>query len=158
MAHAIIRLRGTQNINPKTKDTLKYLRLNRINHCVVLPDNETTKGMLQTAKDYVTWGEISAETLAELIRTRGRLVGDKPVTDEHVKANTKFATIEELAKAIASGSFNYKQVDGIKPLFRLHPAKNGIEGIKRSFPNGGSLGYRGENINKLLTRMTGEVA
>ncbi len=55
-AFTIIRLRGTQNLNPKTKDTLKYLRLNRVNHAVVLPRNATTVGMLQVAKDYVTWG------------------------------------------------------------------------------------------------------
>ena len=48
---AVIRLRGLQNINPKIKDTLKYLRLTRINHCVVLPKDETTQGMLRVAKD-----------------------------------------------------------------------------------------------------------
>ena len=83
-ATLIIRLRGTQNLNPKTKDTLRYMRLNRVNHAVVLPASDTTKGMLQVAKDYVTWGELDANTLAAIIRARGRVVGDKPVTDEYV--------------------------------------------------------------------------
>ncbi len=153
MAVAIVRLRGIINVKPQIKDTLKYLRLNAVNHCVVLPDNETTKGMLQTAKDYVTWGEIDAETLAEAITARGRLVGDRPITDAHVKANTDFGTIAELAQAIVEGKFLYKDLAEVKPLLRLHPARKGLEGIKRSVQNGGALGYRGENVNELIRRM-----
>jgi large subunit ribosomal protein L30 len=154
-AFTIIRLRGTQNLNPKTKDTLKYMRLNRINHAVVLPRNETTVGMLQVAKDYVTWGEVDAATLAAVIKSRGRLVGDNPLTDAHVARHTPFKTIDALAAAIVEGKFLYKDIPEVKPLFRLHPAKQGLEGIKRSVQNGGALGYRGKEINKLLGRMLG---
>lgn len=156
MAQAVIRLRGVHNLQPQTKDTLKFLRLHRVNHCVVLPDNETTTGMLQRAKDYVTWGPITPDALADLIRTRGRLVGDKPITDDHVKQNTSYGDIAALAKAICDGEFLYKDLADVKPLFRLHPAKKGLEGIKRSYRNGGALGPRGEAINDLLGRMVGD--
>jgi large subunit ribosomal protein L30 len=149
----VIRLRGTQNLNPKAKDTLKYLRLNRVNHAVVLPKNETTVGMLQVAKDYVTWGEVDAATLASVIKSRGRLVGDVPLTDAYVAKNTPHKSIDALAAAIVEGKFQYKQVPEVKPLFRLHPARKGLEGIKRSVQNGGALGYRGAGINELLGRM-----
>jgi large subunit ribosomal protein L30 len=153
MAYTIIRLRGTQNLNPKTKDTLEYLRLNRVNHAVVLPENATTKGMLQVAKDYVTWGEVDAATLAAVIKARGMLEGGEPITDAYVAKHTSFKGIEELAGAVVAGKFAYRDVPKAKPLFRLHPARKGLEGIKRSFPNGGALGYRGKEINKLLGRM-----
>jgi large subunit ribosomal protein L30 len=153
MTYCIIRLRGIQNVNPKIKDTLHYLRLNQVNHAVVLPVNETTKGMLQVAKDYVTWGELDAETLAEAIRSRGRLVGDKPITDEYVAANTAFGSIDAWAQAIAEGKTLYRDLAEVKPLLRLHPARKGLEGIKRSVPNGGALGYRGQDINALVRRM-----
>lgn len=152
-AFTIIRLRGTQNLNPKTKDTLKFLRLNRVNHAVVLPQNETTIGMLQVAKDYVTWGEVDAATLASVIKSRGRIVGNTPLTEAHVAKHTPFKTIDALATAIVDGKFRYADVPEIKPLFRLHPAKNGLEGIKRSVQVGGALGYRGTAINKLLGKM-----
>lgn len=154
MAYTIVRLRGQLNVNPKIKDTLRYLRLTRINHAVVVPQNATTQGMLKVAKDYVTWGETDAATLAELIRGRGRLAGDRPVTDEHVKANTDFDSIDALAEAVVGGAFDYNKLPGVKPLFRLHPARKGLEGIKRSTQNGGALGYRGEGINELLRRMS----
>jgi large subunit ribosomal protein L30 len=153
MAIAIVRLRGTQNLNPKVRDTLKYLRLNRINHCVVLPNNATTVGMLKVAKDYVTWGEMDAETLAEAIRARGRLVGDQPITDAYVKKHTGAADINAWAAAIVAGKANYAELPEVKPLLRLHPARSGLEGIKRSVENGGALGYRGEEINTLIRRM-----
>ena len=155
MAFTIIRLRGTQNLNPKTKDTLKYMRLNRVNHAVVLPQNQTTLGMLQVAKDYVTWGEVDAKALAELIKSRGRLVGDKPLTEAHLAKTTPHKTFAALADAIIAGKFQYKDIPEVKPIFRLHPARKGLEGIKRSVQNGGSLGYRGKEINELLGRMTG---
>lgn len=153
VALTIIRLRGTQNLNPKTKDTLKYMRLNRVNHAVVLLESETTKGMLQVAKDYVTWGEVDAQTLASVIETRGRIVGDKQLTEAHLAKNTPYKTYLALAEAIVAGKFAYNKVPEIKPIFRLHPAKNGLEGIKRSVQNGGALGYRGTSINKLLGKM-----
>jgi large subunit ribosomal protein L30 len=153
MAVAIIRLRGIHNIKPQIKDTLKYLRLNQVNHAVVLPDNETTKGMLQSAKDYVTWGHVDADTLAETIRTRGQLTGHRVITDEHVAANTDFADINAMAAAIVAGEYLYKHLAEVKPLFRLHPARKGLEGIKRSVQNGGALGPRGEKINDLIRRM-----
>jgi large subunit ribosomal protein L30 len=155
MAYTIIRLRGTQNLNPKTKDTLKYMRLNRINHAVVLPESDTTKGMLQVAKDYVTWGEVDAKTLAAVIKARGRLVGDAPITDAHVAKHTSFKSIDALAEAIAAGKTRYQDVPEVKPIFRLHPARKGLEGIKRSVQAGGALGYRGPDINELLGRMMG---
>jgi len=152
-ATVIIRLRGTQNLNPKTKDTLRYMRLNRVNHAVVLPESDTTKGMLQVAKDYVTWGEVDAKTLAAVIRSRGRLVGDGPITDAHVAKHTSFKSVDALAEAIVSGKARYQDLAEVKPVFRLHPARKGLEGIKRSVQAGGALGYRGKDINELLGRM-----
>lgn len=155
MVYTVIRLRGIQNINPKTKHTLRDLRLNRVNHAVVLPESATTKGMLQVAKDYVTWGEVDAATLANVIKTRGRLVGDKPITDAYLAKATPYKSIDALAAAVAKGEFAYKDIPEIKPLFRLHPAHQGHEGIKRSVQAGGALGYRGADINELLGRMLG---
>lgn len=152
-AFAVIRLRGVQNINPKTKDTLKYMRVNRVNHAVILPDTPITRGMLQVAKDFITWGDIDAATLSAVIKARGRIVGDKAISDAHVAKHSPYKTIDDLAAAIVAGKFRYQDVKEIKPIFRLHPAHKGIEGVKRSVQAGGALGYRGPGINELLGRM-----
>lgn len=153
MVFAVVRVRGTLNIKPDIKKTLRLLRLTRVNHCVLLEENAVYKGMLQMVKDYTTWGEIPEEIVAKLITSRGMLMGDKPITDEYVKSATSFGTITKLAKAMTENQFKYAEIPEVKPVFRLHPPKKGYEGIKRSFVNGGALGYRGAEMNKLIERM-----
>lgn len=153
MIFAIIRVRGIVNVNPDIKRTLKLLRLTKVNHCTLLEENKVYKGMLQKVKDYTTWGEIDKETLPKLMESRGMIVGDKQITEEYIKSATSYNTFEKLSQAILDNKFKYKDIPDVKPLFRLSPPKKGYEGIKRSFKNGGALGYRGKEINKLIGRM-----
>jgi len=153
MTYAAIRVRGIINIKPDIKKTLELLNLTRANHCVILTEDKSTKGMLQVAKDYITWGEVNKETLTKLIKERGKLEGDKELTDSHLKNTTSYTTIDKLSDAIINNKFKYKEIPNIKPIFRLSPPKKGYEGVKRSFVNKGALGYRGKEINKLIDRM-----
>lgn len=153
MVYAVVRVRGTVNVRHDIKKTLEMLRLNRVNHCVLVEENESYRGMLQKAKDYITWGEIEKDTLVELIKKRGKLIGDKPLDDEYVKNATSYKSIEELAEAIIEGKIKYRELPDIKPVFRLSPPRKGYEGIKRAYPAGGALGYRGKDINGLIKRM-----
>ena len=153
MVFAVIRVRGIVNVNPDIKRTLELLRLTRVNHCTLLEENKVYKGMLQMVKDYATWGELDKETLPKLIKSRGMLVGDKQITEGYLKSATSYDSVEKLSQAILDNKFKYKEIPDVKPLFRLSPPKKGYEGIKRSFRNGGALGYRGKEINKLIGRM-----
>lgn len=153
MAYVVIRVRGIPDVNRGIAHTMDLLGLNRVNHAVVVPETDSIKGMLQKAKDYVTWGEVDQETLAAMIRARGRVAGDDSVTDDYLKERSEFATVEDMAKAIIENDYRMKDVDGAKPVFRLHPPVKGYEGNKRSFQNGGALGYRGAKINDLINRM-----
>jgi len=153
MVFAVVRIRGTVNLKPAIKHTLELLRLRKVNHCVLLDDNKVNKGMLQVAKDYITWGEVDKETVLNLIKNRGMLSGDRGITEEYLKSATPYTSIEKLSQAIVDKKINYKEIPEIKPLFRLNPPRRGYEGIKRSFKNGGALGYRGKEINNLIKRM-----
>jgi len=152
-AYAVIRVRGQPDVNRDIEHTMSLMNLTRVNHCVIVPENASTKGMLQVVKDYCTWGEVDQATLAAMIRTRGRLSGDKDVTDDFVKESSGFSTIDDLSAAMIENGYRMKDMDGAKPVFRLHPPKKGYEGNKRSYRNGGALGYRGEAINDLIDRM-----
>ena len=153
MVYAVIRVRGTVNVNPDIKKTMKLLRLTRTNHCVILEENVVYKGMLQMVKDYTTWGEINKETLTKLISSRGKLIGDKPLTAEYLKTATPYHSFEKLSEAILENKVQYKEIPEVKPLFRLNPPRKGHRTVKRSFVNKGSLGYRKEHINTLIERM-----
>ena len=153
MAYAVIRVRGQPDVNYNIEFTMGLLGLNKVNHCVIVPENDSVKGMLQVAKDYVTWGEVDQATLADMIRARGKVVGDEAVTDEYLKEKSEFATIDDLAKAIIDSDYRLKDIEGVKPVVRLHPPVKGYEGNKRSYKSGGALGYRGAAINDLIKRM-----
>jgi large subunit ribosomal protein L30 len=131
------------------------LNLTRVNHATILPNAPTYIGMLSKAKDYITWGEIDSDMISNLLKERGRMIGDKPVSDAVIKNNSKYSTIDAFAKALVSGEASMKDVDGLKPVLRLHPPRGskGWGGIKRSYTVGGALGFRGEAISDLVSRM-----
>ena len=152
-AIAVIRIRGHAKIRYQAVDTMTMMKLTRVNHCVVLPQNATTKGMLQTVKDYVTWGELGPETLAKLLFQRGEVQGGARLTDAYVKDNSKYASILSLAKAIDKGEAKFADVKGLKPVIRLPPPIHGYESTKKTVVDGGAIGYRGAGIEKLIDRM-----
>jgi len=150
----IIRIRGNVGVRKEIRETLKMLRLNRVNHAVVVPNTPSYQGMLQKVKDYVTWGEISKETLALLLEKRGLLEGNKRLTNDFLLENLKIKSIEELAEKIYNGKIKLSEVPKLKPVFRLHPPRGGFARKKRRpYRDGGELGYRGTDINKLIKRM-----
>jgi len=153
MAYAVVRVRGQADVNKDIRYTMGLLGLTRVNHCVVLPQNPSIDGMLQMVKDYCTWGEIDQETLVAMIKTRGRITGDKDISPEYLSENSEFASVEELAKAMIENDYRMRDMEEAKHVFRLHPPIKGYEGIKRSYRNGGALGYRGADINDLINRM-----
>ncbi|RLI30139.1 50S ribosomal protein L30 [Candidatus Bathyarchaeota archaeon] len=150
---AVVRVRGLSDIPGDIKDTLRMLRLTRNCHATLVDDRPSYLGMLKKAQNFITWGEIDLETLTELLRRRGRLVGDKPITDEYAK-KLGYKNLKELAKAIHQCKVEFWKLPQIKPIFRLHPPSGGYKGkIKRSFVSGGVTGYRGSAINDLVKRM-----
>lgn len=63
---AVVRIRGVRGVRWRTRAVLHRLRLTRKNHCILVKNTESAKGMLELAKDYLTWGEASPETIAVL--------------------------------------------------------------------------------------------
>ncbi len=151
---AVIRIRGRVGVKKPVVETLKFLRLLRKNHLVLIDDRPSFRGMLQKAKDYITWGEVGAETIALLLKKRGRLPGGVRLTDPLVHKHTKYKTIDALAEGIAGFDAELGDFPKIKPVFRLHPPKGGFKGkIKRPFKDHGELGNRGPQIEDLIKRM-----
>ena len=144
---AIVRIRGPINISKAVNDTMSMLNLTRPNHCVIITDNPTYKGMLQKCKDYITWGEVSAAITKRLIEKRGRLPGDKPL-----KEYGKFKTLDVFVEEFIQGKAELSDL-GLKKVFRLNPPKKGYKKTKKPVGKGGAMGYRGEKINELLKRM-----
>jgi large subunit ribosomal protein L30 len=148
-----VRIRGLSDISQEVKDTLRMLRLTRNCHATLLDNRPAYNGMLHKSKDCLTWGEVSQENVALLLKKRGKLVGDKNLTDEYTK-ELGYNSLDELAEAIFKVGIEFSSLPEVKPLFRLRPPKKGFKGkVKKSYAAGGELGYRGDAINDLLKRM-----
>jgi len=120
---AIVRIRGGVRVDTKIVDTMNMLRLYNQHNCVIVENTPANLGMIKKIKDYVSWGEVDDATIKLLLEKRG-------VIDPNNKGK-------------------------YKPFFRLSPPKGGFErkGIKKSFNEGGALGYRADKIGKLIARM-----
>ena len=135
-----IRIRGMVGIGKEVENTLNRLRLRRKYSCVLLPEKKEIAGMVERLRNDIAFGKIDKETLTELIKVRGKSIEKKKID----------------AVKIASGLLESKTEKnlsdfGLKPFFRLHPPRGGIE-TKKHFPKG-VLGNHGEKINELVRRM-----
>lgn len=154
MVSAVVRVRAGIHVKPDIKRTLELLRLTRVNHCALIDDqNENYQGMLTKAKDFITWGELDKETAANLIKSRGKLRGGKPITDEYIKSATSYGSMEKLAEGLVDNKVSYDELPEVKPVLRLHPPRKGYRSIKNPWSQGGAVGYRGKEINTLIKRM-----
>ncbi len=137
---AAVRVRGQIDIKKDINDTLEMLNLHNNNWCVVLDNTPTFLGMLKKVKDYITWGEVEDSTVKMLFEKRG---------EEYKARLSDKKKITKYSKFIEYNKKKYKRY------FRLSPPKGGFErkGVKKSFKQGGALGYRGEKINELIKNM-----
>ncbi len=129
------------------------LLLTKNNYAVLVENSPSMTGMLRRVQSYVTWGEISDRAITALLMKRGRLAGDRKLTEEYAQ-RAGYESLNELASAVGSCKVVYRNLQGIQPVFKLHPPKKGFKGkTKKSFRNGGEAGYRGEAIDDLVARM-----
>ena len=152
-------LRGLLEIKDPTKreeNILQFVKkhLSSTPNWVLIYDNVENFSNIQDyfPQDYVTWGEVDENTFKLLLEKRGKIVGNKPLTENFLKEKTKMG-YDEFVKSFYNNKIKLKDVPGFKPFFRLCPPVGGFErnGVKYSFSMGGVLGYRKDKINELLT-------
>ena len=76
MTFIVVRARSDVKVERSIRETMGYMNLTRVNHAVIIPDNPQYRGMLQKAKDYITWGQADAAMVERMLSERGRMVGE----------------------------------------------------------------------------------
>lgn len=134
-----IRISGLVGIPSEVKETLYRLRLRRKYSAVLLNPTQENLKLLKKLRNYIAYGDINRETLLDLIKKRAQPIGpDKKIDAEKI--------VEKLDKK------NLKDL-GLKPFFRLHPPRGGIESKKHFGIGKGVLGDNKDKINYLVRRM-----
>jgi large subunit ribosomal protein L30 len=149
---AVVRIRSGVNRSGEIIYALKILRLDRVHTAVLVRWSPAMEGQLMKVKDVTCWGAIERRTLVHLLTKRGRLVGDRRVSDKALKEPTGYDSIDALADALLSGKAEITSVKGLKPFFRLISPDLGAS-RKKQGTDRGLLGDLGDGINKILMKM-----
>ncbi len=151
---AVVQLRGEIDMSQDVRDTLEMLNLHKQNHCTLVPETDSYRGMITKVHDHVAYGTPSADTVATLLRRRGEPAeGEATIDDDWVSARTDYATVADLADALVAEETTLQDA-GLSPVLRLHPPRGGHDGIKHPVAEGGQIGqHPTDEIDDLLEAM-----
>ena len=136
----IIRISGQVDVPGKIEEALYKLKLRRKYASVLINPSPEKLKLLKKIRDYIAYGNINKETLKKLIEKRAEFKGAKKNIDaEKIILELEKNSLEKL---------------GLKPFFRLHPPRGGIDSKKHfGTSKKAVLGDNREKINDLVRRM-----
>jgi large subunit ribosomal protein L30 len=134
----IIRIAGRVNRDRDVEETLNRLRLGKKYTCTLIDETPEMIGMIRKVRNFIAYGKIEKNDLAELIEKRGK----------SIEKGKKIDNVKTADMIIKNKSF---KDSGIKPYFGLHPPRGGIDS-RQHYPRG-VLGDNKEGFIKLLRRM-----
>lgn len=156
----IIRIRGINAMDPKSKSILKLLRLIQIFNGVFLKVNKATLNMLHRVEPYVTFGYPNLKSVRELIYKRGYGKVNKQriaLTDnsivEQVLGKYGIICMEDLIHEIITVGPHFKEANNFLWPFQLKAPLGGMKKKRNHFVEGGDAGNRENFINELIRRM-----
>jgi large subunit ribosomal protein L7e len=156
----VVRIRGVNGLDPRSKKILQLLRLRQIHNGVFVKLNKPTISMLNLVQPYIAWGYPNLKTVKELIYKRGfgRVNKNRiPITDNSVISQQlgKFniLCIEDLVHEIFTVGPHFKEANNFLWTFKLSSATGGFRQIKIHFIEGGDAGNREGYINQLVRQM-----
>jgi len=156
----VIRIRGINGVDPKTKSILRILRLRQIQNAVFVRLNASTLELLRKVEPYIAWGTPNLKTVRELIYKRGHAkINGQRVTiyNNHLieKKLKKYNILcmEDIVHEIYTVGPYFKEVNQFLWPFKLSSPNGGYNKKTVHFVEGGDAGNREDLINRLIRRM-----
>ncbi|KAL6067124.1 60S ribosomal protein L7 [Balamuthia mandrillaris] len=156
----VIRIRGINQVDPKSKKILQLLRLRQINNATFVRLNQATINMLRRIEPYVSYGYPNLKTVRELIYKRGFAKINKqrlPITSnaviEEKLGKHGIVCMEDLIHEIYTVGPHFKQANKFLWPFKLNNPRGGFTHKLTHFVEGGDAGNREEYINSLVRKM-----
>jgi large subunit ribosomal protein L7e len=156
----VVRIRGINGVDPRTKKILQLLRLRQINNAVFVKLNGATIKMLRLVEPYIAYGTPNLKTVRELVYKRGfaKLQGTRiPITDNFLieKKLKKYNVIcvEDIIHELLTVGPHFKEVNKFLWPFKLNCPRGGFRNKKKHYQEGGDAGNREFKINELVQRM-----
>ncbi|KAH0790707.1 60S ribosomal protein L7-2 [Histomonas meleagridis] len=156
----VIRIRGLNGIDPRTRKILQLFRLRQRLNAVFIRINKATLEMLKRVESYVAYGYPSPEVVRQLIFKRGYAAvnGQRlPLTTNDIVYATlgKFGieSVEDVAHEIYTCGPNFTVANRFLWPFQLNTPKGGFRQPRRHYVEGGDYGNRENLIDNLVLRM-----
>merc|ERR1711988_402752 len=156
----VVRIRGLNDMHPKTKKILQIMRLRQMNMGVFMKVSKAATEMLKRVEPYVSYGYPNIKSVKDLIYKRGfgkvnknriPLLDNQIVEDSLGKYGLK--CMEDLVHEIYTVGPHFREANNFLWPFKLRPAKGGQPKKRKGFCEGGQAGNREEKINNLIQKM-----
>merc|ERR1711907_555536 len=156
----VVRIRGLNDMPPKTKKILQIMRLRQMTMGVFMKVSKAASEMLKRVEPYLSYGYPNLKSVRELIYKRGFGKINKqrlPLNDNSVveRGLGKHGIIcmEDLVHEIYTVGPRFREANNFLWPFKLRPAKGGQAKKRKGFCEGGQAGNREEKINNLIQKM-----
>merc|ERR1712133_22334 len=156
----VIRIRGVNQVSPKVKKALQFLRLRQINNGVFVKLNKSTLNMLRLVEPFIAWGYPNLKTIRELIYKRGfakvnhqRIpISNNEVVEDNL-GSCGIICVEDLIHEIFTVGDNFKKANNFLRPFKLSCPTGGMRVKTNHFVEGGDHGNREAFINQMVRKM-----
>merc|ERR1711881_396066 len=156
----VVRIRGLNDMHPKTKKILQIMRLRQMNMGVFMKISKAATEMLKRAEPYISYGYPNLKSVRELIYKRGfdkinkqRLpLNDNAVVEKGL-GKQGILCMEDLVHEIYTVGPHFKEANNFLWPFKLRPAKGGQPKKRKGFCEGGQAGNREDKTNNLIANM-----
>merc|ERR1711887_285229 len=156
----VVRIRGLNDMHPKTKKILQIMRLRQMNMGVFMKVSKAATEMLKRVEPYLSYGYPNLKSVRELIYKRGFGKINKqrlPLNDNSVIETALgkhgIVCMEDLVHEIYTVGPHFKEANNFPWPFMLRPAKGGQAKKRKGFCEGGQAGNREDKINQLIQNM-----
>merc|ERR1712054_159625 len=156
----VVRIRGLNDMHPKTKKILQIMRLRQMNMGVFMKVSKAATEMLKRVEPYVSYGYPNIKSVKDLIYKRGYGKVNKnriPLLDNQIVEDSlgKYGLkcMEDLVHEIYTVGPHFREANNFLWPFKLRPAKGGQPKKRKGFCEGGQAGNREDNMNALIQNM-----
>ena len=156
----VVRIRGINDMHPKSRKILQLLRLRQLNNLVFIKLTKATMNMVRKVEPYVAYGYPTLKTVRELLYKRGygKVAKQRvPLTDNSIiekeLGQYGIGCMEDLIHEIYTTGDRFKEAANFVWPIKLSNLTGGMTDKGTHFVEGGESGNREQYINDMIARM-----
>merc|ERR1711912_210339 len=128
----VVRIRGLNDMHPKTKKILQLMRLRQMNMGVFMKASKPALEMIKRVEPYLSYGYPSLKSVRDLINKQRIPLNDNAVVEQGL-GEKGIMCMEDLVHEIFTVGPNFREANNFLWPFKLRPAKGGQAKKRKGF-------------------------